>query len=295
MGKEKNETEIINCLRNEKVVVRFIAKPRGLISDPNHVLYGNLARGAKIYYTTPLLRSGGYANVLTKEEKECLERVLGVGEGGLSVYKKENNFWDDSNPEGAGRVVLTKGDTILDLSNPMDYIHYKILLANKDFIASSMQELQDKAKATYKFVIISEADTAKESNTKVNRKAQAYMLFGKISDNWDKMATIIELFTGSPVSSNSKLEFLQGKIGDIIESNTKMFIQLASDPYLDAKCLIKKAIKAGVIVTKGDYLYLKDGNLPLCENNQEPTFNIAAAFIANPKRQELKFSLEAKV
>ena len=59
----------------------------------------------------------------------------------LSVHKKVDNFWDDSNDVGISKVRLTKQDTILDLTSPEDYIKYKILLANKDFIAPSLQAL----------------------------------------------------------------------------------------------------------------------------------------------------------
>jgi hypothetical protein len=34
---------------------------------------------------------------------------------------------------------------------------------------------------------------------------------------------------------------------------------------------------------------------PLCNNGEEPTLNIAAKYLNDPVRQELKFSLEAKL
>lgn len=158
-----------------------------------------------------------------------------------------------------------------------------------------MQALQDKPKATYKFVIISEGDTAKAANTRVTLKAQAYMEFGKINEDKDKMRVIIETIDGRPTASNNTVEYLQGKIGELIESNTKIFLQTVKDPLLDNKVLIKKAIEAGVIANRGNYLYLKDGNVPLCENGQEPTMNIAAKYLSLPKHQEMKFSIEAKI
>lgn len=286
---------LVNCLRNEKVIVRFIARARGMITDPRHVLFGNMAAGSKMRVTTPLLRSGLFADVLTKDEKKFLEYKLGLEPNALSVHNRNNNFWSDANEQGIGRVELIKGDNPLDLSNPIDYIKYKILLANKDQIAPSMQALQDKPKATYRFVIINEGDSAKAANTRVTLKAQAYMEFGKVNENKDKMRVIIETIDGRPTASDSKVEYLQGKIGELIEANTKMFLQVVRDPLLDNKVLIKKAIEAGVIVNRGNYLYLKDGNMPLCDNGQEPTLNIAAKYLSLPKHQELKFSIEAKV
>ena len=286
---------LVNCLRNEKVIVRFIARAKGMITDPRHILFGGMAAGSKIKFTTPLLRSGQYADVLTKEEKKFLEYKLGLEPNALSVHNRTNNLWSDANEQGIGRIELIKGDNPLDLSQPIDYIKYKILLNNKDQIAPSIQVLQDKPKATYKFVIISESDTAKAANTKVTLKAQAYMEFGKINEDKEKMRVIIETIDGRPTAANSTVEYLQGKIGELIEANTKMFLQVVKDPFLDNKVLIKKAIEAGLISNRGNYLYLRDGNVPLCEHGQEPTMNIAAKYLSLPKHQELKFSIEAKV
>ena len=275
---------LVNCLRNEKVFVRFIIKPRGMFTDPKHVLFGGMSNNAKVFYTTPLLKSGMYADVLTKDEKKYLEYALGLEPNALSVHKKTNNFWDDSNDFGIGRIELHKGDNPFDLSNPMDYIRYKVLLRNSDDIAPSMQVLQDSPKATYKFVIINENDSAK-----------AYMEFGKINEDKEKLRVIIETIDGRPTAANSKLEYLQGKVGDLLEANTKMFLTVVTDPLLDNKVLIKKAIEAGIISNRGGYLYNKADKSPLCESNQEPTLNIAAKYLSLPKNQELKFSIEAKL
>lgn len=286
---------LVNCLRNEKVIVRFISRARGMVTDPRHILFGGMAAGSKIKFTTPLLRSGQYADVLTKEEKNFLEYKLGLEPNALSVHNRINNFWSDANEQGIGRIELIKGDNPLDLSQPMDYIKYKVLLNNKDQIAPSMQALQDKPKATYRFVIINEGDSAKAANTRVTLKAQAYMEFGKVNEDRDKMRVIIETIDGRPTASDSKLEYLQGKIGELIEANTKMFLQVVKDPLLDNKVLIKKAIEAGVISNRGNYLYVRETNQPLCSDGQEPTLNIAAKYLSLPKNQELKFSIEAKV
>lgn len=287
--------DLINCLRNEKVIVRFISRARGMVTNPDHILFGGMANGSKMSLTVPLLRSGGFADVLTKAEKKFLEWKMGLEPNALSVHNRTNNFWSDANEQGIGRVVLIKGDNPLDLSKPIDYIKYKILLANKEKIAPSMSALQDKPKATYRFVIISESDTAKAANIKVGLKQQAYMEFGKLSEDRDKLRVIIETLDGRPTASDSKLEYLQGKVGELIEANTKMFLSVARDPLLDNKVLIKKAIEAGIIANRGNYLYMRDSNTPLCDNGQEPTLNIAAKYLSLPKHQELKFSIEAKV
>ena len=291
----EERSSLVNCLTNEIVIVRFIAKARGNITDPKHVLFGNMAPRSKVKFPVPMLRSGQYADVLTKEEKKFLEWKLGLEPNALSVYNRKNNFWDDSNQQGVGRVELIKGDNYFDKSKPLDYIKLAILRSYSDIIAPSMQALQDKPKATYRFVMVSEKDSAKDANIRVTSKAQAYKEFGKIEDDKEKMRVVIELMDGRSTAANSKVEYLQGKIGELIETNTKLFLSVVRDPLLDNKVLIKKAIEAGIIANRGNYLYYKVDNTPLCSNGEEPTLNIAAKFLSLPKNQELKFTIEAKV
>lgn len=290
-----NEAGLINCLRNEKVVVRHINKQTGLVTDPRHVLYGGMAENAKRTFTVPLLRSGLYYDILTKDEKNYLEYVMGLEPNALSIYNKVDNFWSTANPRGISTVTLYKQDNILDLSNPSDYIKYKILLANKDRIAPSIAALQDTPKATYEFVIISDEETSRAAKINVSTKVQCYKEFGKIENDIDTLRTIIETIDGRPLSKNTKLEILQNKVNDLIESNARFFLRVATDKLLPTKVLIKKAIDAGIISKRGDYLYLRQTGTPLCNDNQEPTLSIAAMYLNEPKHQELKFSIEAQL
>lgn len=294
--KKEDDTTLINCLRKERVIVRYLPKLSGIWgNNPKHVLSGGLSENSVKVFTVPRLSSGVFVNVLTDNEKAYLEEIMGLEYNALSVYKKVDNFWDDGNTVGIHNVRLHKQDTILDLSVPEDYIRYKILLANKDFIAPSLTALQDHYKATYQFVIISEGDEVKEAKSNMSNTMMCYKEYGKIEDDKDTLRVIIETMEGKPTASTSKLEFLQTKINDLIQHNGKMFLQVIKDPLLSTKVLIKRSIEAGLISKRGDYLYLREDNTPLCETNEEPTINIAAKYLSSPRRQDLKFSLEAKL
>ena len=289
------EEGLINCLRKERIVVKHINKQKGNITDPKHVLYGGMSENARRVFTVPLQRSGVLVDVLTKDEKNYLEYALGLEPNALSIYNKDNNFWDTTNDQGISKVILYKHDNYLDLSNPIDYIKYKILLANKDRIAPSIAALQDYPKATYEFVIISETDTNKDIKANMSTKMLCYKEFGKVENDADVLSMVIEIMDGRPTSPDTKIEFLQNKVNDLIQSDAKLFLKIIQDKLLPTKILIKKAITAGIIAKRGNYLYLRSDNTPLCNNDQEPTFNIAAAFLSEPKHQELKFSIEAKL
>lgn len=283
------EEGTINCLRNERIIVRFVPKESGIVRDPKHILYGGMAEAAVRWFTVPKLSSGMFVNVLTDKEKSFLEDIMGLEFNALSIYKKVDNFWENA------MVRLTKGDNFLNLADPDDYIKYKILLANKTYIAPSLQELQDYPKATYQFVIIQEGEEVKNAKKDMNLTMQSYMEFGKIQDDILILRTIIETIDGRPTSKNSKLEFLQEKINNLIKADAKLFLRVATDPLLPTKGLIKKAIEEGVISNRGGMLYLKSDGTPLCGDNEEPTLNMAAKYLNLPKNQDLKFSIEAKV
>ena len=293
--KEKKK-ELINCLRNERVIVRFIPKETAMVHNKNHILYGGMADNATRSFVVPRLNSTGmYVNVLTNEEKDYLEYAMGLEENALSIYRRNDNFWDDSNERGIGRVVLHKQDNYLDLSNPSDYIKYKILLANKDKIAPSHQELEDRPKATYEFEILSEGDETKSNLSKMDAQMQCYYEFGNVRDNRDTLKTIVELIEKRPIAPQTKLDFLQVKIKNYIEKDPRGFLKIITDKLLPAKVLIKKGIEKGVISWRNNLYYWKSDGSPLCEMGEESTLSNAAKYLTNPKYQELKFTLEAKV
>ena len=296
-SKEINiEEPIISCLRNERIIVRYIPKMTGIWgNNPKHVLSGGMAEGATRTFVVPRLSSGMFVNILTDREKSFLEEVMGLEINALSIYKKVDNFWDDSNENGINKVRLRKQDNYLNLADPEDYIRYKILLANKDFIAPSMQALLDYPKATYQFVIISEGEETKLAKKNMSATMMCYKEFGKIENDIDILRIIIETISGRAVASTSKLEFLQTKVNELIQMDSKLLLKVITDPLLPTKVLIKKSIEAGLISNRGNYLYLRSDNTPLCEANEEPTMNIAAKYLNSPKHQEVLFSLQAKL
>ena len=286
---EINDDDKVNILRNEKIIVKYIPKENGNITNPKHVLYGGLAEGAKITYTTPRLRNGQFVNILTNEEKDFLENAMGLEYNALSIYNKTNNFWSNV------RVVLGKDDTVLDLSDPNQFIAYKILLKLSDQIAPSIQYMQDNPKQTYRFVITSGDEENRVAKDRMSYTMKCYKEYGKIEDDAKTLIVIIETIEGRPVSRNTKLEFLQTKINNLIQADSKLFLKVITDPLLKTKVLIKDAINNGVISNRDGHYYYREDNSPLCEYNQEATLSNAAKYLNNPKHQDILFAIQAKV
>lgn len=294
MAKEQNELK--NCLRNERIVIRHIPKQTGMVDNPKHILYGGLGEGATRTFCVPKLRSGVYANVLTKDEKDYLEHIMGMEYNALSVYNKtENNFWSDANPNGISSITLTKQDTYLDLSNPNDYIRYKIALSNKDYIAPNIEELQERPKATYQFVILRADDETRNAQQQMDNTMKCYMEFGKIKQDKDAMRFIILTITGTEQDFKASEAYLQMKINELIQADPKLFLKVITDELFPTKLLLRQAIAAGVVAKRGDYYYNKADNSPLCKDGENPTLANAARYLMGPRQQELLFTIQKAV
>ena len=290
------EPELVNCLRNERVIVRFVPRETAMIHNKNHILYGGMADTATRNFVVPRLTSTGlYKNILTDDEKNYLEYAMGLEPNALSIYKKHDNFWDDSNDNGIGRVILHKQDNYFDLSNPADYIKIKILLANKEYIAPSLEELEERPKATYQFVIISENSETESNLSKMEATAQCYMEFGAVKNDKDTLRVIIESIEKRPTSAQVKLDYLQGRINDYIQKDPRRFLTVITDKLLPAKVLLRRGQEAGIISWRNNLYYLRQDNSPLCEMGEESTLVNAAKYITSPKHQDVKFLLEAKL
>ena len=275
-----------NCLKNERILVRFVPKEDSNITNPKHILYGGMAEGAVKYYTVPILASTGtYKNILTDDEKAFLESYMGLEYNALSVYNKANNFWANFT------VRLTKHDNYLDLTDPNDYIKYKVLLANTDFIADSLKTLNDHPKATYQFVMIKEGESEKREEEKMSVTMKCYKEYGKIEDDNDTLRCIIELIDNRPIAKNTKSEFLKSRINSLIQADPKLFYNIITDEYLNNKVLIKTATEEGVIKRRNNLYYFED--TPLCPDGTESTLSVAAEYIGLGKNQDLKLRIEA--
>ena len=299
MGEEKKEMR--SCLRNEKVIVRKLPKRTGMVTDSNHVMGDGMHDNAFRTYCVPKLqKTNNFVNVLTNEEKEFLEDYMGLAPNALSIYKqpKEENYWSNANPNGLSSITLKKRDNVFDLSKPTDYIAVKILMANKDKICPSMEEWEARPKETYEYVIIHEGQETKLSQSNTDVTIEAVMKLGKIADDKDIIKLVVETMMGKKYGEHTTKEWLQTQALDMIKSsakNARLFLSIVGDDYLDNKVLIRKAINSGIIADRGGFLYIKDGNQPMCGDGEDPVMNTAAKWLGKPKNQEVLFSIQAKL
>lgn len=274
-------------LPNETIIVKFIPRKKGMAAGPDisdsHVISGGMLNTAVRRFSAPLQRNGSIKNVLTDDEKEFLEKKLGLN---LSVY---GDFWTNF------RVPLYKDDANnrFDLSNPMDYISYKVLASlEKHDIAPSWAERKNNL--TYQFAITREGEEMLEDKQRYDFKKEAFKLYGKIEDDKNKLVAVLKLLTNKNVSPDSKLDWLQHKVEEFIDTKPSAFVNAVNDKAFYTKMLINTAIDKGVIVKNSNKYSTADG-LDLCNADETPTFDNAVKYLDSPINQEVRAIIEAKI
>jgi len=288
---ESKSKDLISCLRNEKVIVKYAVKPNSNITDPKHALYGGMAETASRVFTVQMLRNGNLTNVLTDDEKDFLEDYMGLEKNALSVHLRKDNYWKNY------QVRLTKSDTILDLSTVEDFIKYKVLLTNSSVICPSLEMFTDPKgrNTTYQYYIVGAEDDVKQTNKNMSVKMESMLELGKIQDKKNILKIVVEMMSGKKVSKESKLEFIQSSAFKEIESNPKLFLSIVKDPYFPTKILISECLEYGILSTRSGLYYVTSNSEPLCGAGEESTLVVASKYLNLPKKQELKLSLEAKL
>lgn len=243
-------------LPNKKVKVVPVRRKGGWLNElhPDHEA-NFLVANAKIKYAAPTIGRGRVANPLTPEERAYLEKEL---DEDLNPLKKDNNFWTKR------FAILDRGIRVLDLSNPLDYIDYKILLMQKDFVAPSGEKKF--AKGTYKFFI---DDLEYEDRTKfkaATAKKEAYKFFGKLEEKGktalvDFLTVYYKHKPGKRADSTMSLEKLVSTIDGIIDNDVDDFLTVATNAEYDNKVFITKALKVKAILVEEGKYYLPEGAL----------------------------------
>lgn len=273
-------------LPEEKVTVKFIKRNKGLAADvgDSHILSGGMIEGTTRKFCVPLLKNGGLKNVLTNEEKEFFEEGHFRGLN-LSIY---SDFWKTQ------YVSLEKLDNIFDLSVPEDYLKYKILLSWDDVIAPSLEDFKKKNKGTYQFFITRTGEELKDRSKKLDLIKSAWKEYYRIEDNRDILISIIYLMSGKKISENSTMKFINTEVETLVDTRTKDFLMLVEDPNFETKTLIALAENEGIILKKNGKYETIDG-LTLAKQGEIATLPNAVNYLIDPKNQEVRDLIEARV
>lgn len=290
-GGDAAQAAPVNPLRKERVTVRFVPQHGGPWGDdPKHALYGGMSEDATVGLVVPVRSdTGTLVDVLGKEGRAFMEEALGLEPNALNPFAKRGNFWADYT------VRLDKHGTTLDLSDPEDYIKYAVLKANDDVVAPSLKELEDRPKATYRFVLVESGEDTAAENSRMDATMESYREFGRIESDADTMRVLVELLDSRPYAEGTKADFLKARVNALIQADAKAFLKAAKDPMLHTKVVLRRATELGKVVRRNDLYYLAPGNEPMCDAGEDSTLSVAAKWLNKPSHQDVKALLEAEV
>lgn len=283
-------------LRAEIINVRFVEESDGYITDKKHPLFGGLSTNGRIKLVVPRLRNGALKDILTKDEMRFFEdEYYRLEQGTMSAVRRVNNYWNSDTEGVVNFVNLTKEGLQLNLENGDDYIRYKILLANNDIVASSMDELRNNRKPTHKFVMVSESSEDMYAGEKSKLIAEC---FAKLTEYWDDNYTLrmaLRIRHGKMLGSNTKIEKIRNGISEMILDDPFSAHKILTDKLLYAKGLIQKYFEYGIVSNRGGFYYIKEDGQPMSFENEEPRLSEAAEFIVSKEAIDIRERLDKLV
>lgn len=275
---EKEPLTIESILKNKKILVKPIFRNNGNFPKGHD---GEFMFTDTVWSTDlrPEPGTNRYKAILTEDERLVFERTLNLEPGSMSFYKK-TGFWPKF------RVKLTKEGRTLNLSEPLDYLEYLVLLADRR-IAPNWNAKYDSGE--YKFALVDEEETIKDNVNKSDLNKKAYKYLGKIEDSVEDMTMVIRLASNKIVKSKD-LEFLQSEVQKIIDTNIKGFVEVMEDKSFGTKAFINKALDAKALdrTVKGGYA-LKGGD------EIGRTLSETVEFLESNKNQDIFLKLKAQI
>lgn len=275
---EKEPLTIESILKNKKIIVKPIFRNNGNFPKGHD---GEFMFTDTVWSTDlrPEPGTNRYKAILNEEERLVFEKTLNLEPGSMSFYKK-TGFWPKF------RVKLTKEGKTLNLSEPLDYLEYLVLLADRR-VAPNWNAKYDSGE--YKFALVDEDETIKDNVNKSDLNKKAYKYLGKIEDSVEDMTMVIRLASNKIVKSKD-VEFLQSEVQKIIDSNIKGFVEVMEDKSFGTKAFINKALDAKALdrTVKGGYA-LKGGD------EIGRTLSETVEFLESNKNQDIFLKLKAQI
>ena len=227
-------------LPNIKVHVKPIIRAGRWLPDGHSgsFMYDHTILGVQV----PIDRqTGRLKNPLTPEEVTFFEHDAGLDleKGDLNPYKKGDNFWEDF------RIAIRKSDEVvtdktilmtLDLSHPLQYLQYKVLMTNTapdgGMVAPSWQERL--SSGTYRIALVHEGQQNQDKVQRADQMKKAYRYLAKIDSSEEAMFDFLTIYflengKSKRPSSDSNKETYYSEIQDVIDTDLNGFVKIVDD------------------------------------------------------------------
>lgn len=246
-------------LPNIKVHVKPILRNGSWLPEGHsgHFMYDHTAIGLQV----PIDRTTGrLKNPLTREETEFFETRSGLDlkQGDLNPYRKSDNFWENF------KVIIRKSDSIvtdktilltLDLSDPIQYLQYKVLMVNTQpdggLVAPNWKVREDSG--TYRIALVHEGEEHVDRVKKADMNKKAYKYLAKIDSSAEAMYDFLMIFyletnKSKQPSKDSDKDYYYSELQTLIEEHLDEVVRLIDDvDNYEYKLLVHRAIKIGAL------------------------------------------------
>lgn len=257
--KPVEKKEVHFTLPNEKVLVKPILRSGRWLPDGHSgsFMYDHTSLKLQV----PLdINTGRLKDPLTMAERSFFENEAGLDleAGALNPYKKKDNFWHEF------VVTIRKSDSIvtdntvlmtLDLSNPMDYLSYKVLMLNSTpqggMVAPSWEERLDSG--TYRIALQREGQQHIEKIKKADLMKKAYKFLGKIESSSEAMFDFLTVYylenaKSKRPSENSSRDTYTSQIQDLIDEDLNGVCEIIDDTdNYEFKLIVHRGLKIGAL------------------------------------------------
>lgn len=195
-------------------------------------------------------RTGRLIDPLTTEERKFLEDelLIDLNVNSPKCFYREHNILIKKTSLDLASLFLE-----LDLSKPMDYLDYKILLLSP-VIANSWSERFNNW--SFEWALQDLGEEHEQAISLAELKMKAYAWFSNNDKSKTKMYDFLRVY-GINIGVDSDISFMKKTIVDLIETPKKLrkMIDIINDKDFETRLFIDKAIRIGEITRVGTHKY----------------------------------------
>lgn len=229
----------------------------------------------------------------SKEEKDFLQKELGVESLNPNIKPGKNDFWDDYEVTITDEVKSKLGMKF-DLSNPHDYLTFKVLLATGK--AAPVNQPNAKYNLKYEYYFTTPKFEEKTKSSKANLTAKAFKAIGKLSVGTnDEKRAFYRLVTGMNLAPNIKDGELDDKLETLALEKPEMVVKISESNNMLDMMLIGKAVNQSIITIKNGEYFMKATGEKLAFDDNKATIQEAVKYINDISNQELKANLMEQI
>lgn len=231
-------------------------------------------------YSTEMGKGGVYKTGLSESEIEELKKLpefKDVDFNSKPINKKLGNFWSELEI----RLDTKKGNEV-DLSDPINFVKYKVMLASSKFCNSPLEKLKW---PSAEWMIIDEEETAKVEAVQIDAELEASELFYSLSEEDRK--GLVKLFGKTKVEKATPA-LIKTTLFKEMKKDPKKFMKMATDKSLKTRILLEELLTNKIITKHGNYY--KNGDDPIGNSTDE-----AVSYLEDARNGSVRIALENKL